>query len=674
MTEVRGKYEAMFAGTVGAVGARAFTRGRQALVVLLKAIGVSAGDRIGVCGYTCLSVPEAVIRCGAVCVFLDIDEELCIVPEEILKQGHGGLKAVILQHTFGNPGNLDRLLDACTKIDAVVIEDCAQSFGGKWNGKPLGSFGAGAIYSFQWGKPYSTGQGGMLTVNSEEMLRSVDHVIISDAIPDSIGSDLWLAVQRGANRLVTRTAFERTAKKVYIALQRLGLIKGSFDVTGNFPLFRGYIKLAGPMMSRAGIRQLENWPYRKRRKQKQAENIAAFFEQSEIRWPINNKADPVLLRYPFFSNNKDTILRESASRGLHIAGWFSSPVHPLSGMSLGKVGYRNGDCPNAEKVSRTILHLPVDGWERNDRMPEVLSLLTGPYPSSQKNANETGPSVFRDEFWIPRGSKRILSYIGPPLDSIPEESALHKFLKRRKAFGAMWNYDGDYAAEGPWYRCICDIKGYSESSIQSANVRHNLRRSLKRCVVKDVDSKWLADNGYQVYAKAAARFENHSIISEDEYRKQILAQFEYKNRKAVGVFVDNKFAAYATLIVCENTVFGDTAFFDPDHSNAYPMYALYFRIAQDFLAAGFTAFDRGSKPLLHETGIDQFLLRLGFRFSYCRLGLYYIPLFRIALIAANAVTTKFTWMKENRYVKVIGALSSARKIAESTMRKNNRET
>jgi hypothetical protein len=277
-----------------------------------------------------------------------------------------------------------------------------------------------------------------------------------------------------------------------------------------------------------------------------------------------------------------------------------------------------------------------------------------------------GENIFDDEYWIPRGSSLMLSYIGPPVERIPEDKRLKSFLRRKKALAAMWNYDGDYADDGPWYRCICDVQGYDESSIKSGNVRHNLRRSLNRCTVREVDFPWLAENGYAVYAKASARFENYIRITESEYRTEMQTHAGHGERKAVGVFVGETLIAFATLILVADIVFGDTAYFDPDYSNAYPMYALYYSVAREYLAAGYRAFDRGSKPLLHETGIDPFLLRLGFRFSYCRLGLYLVFPLRMALDIADTLNRILPGLRIMQASKALAALASARAIAEST--------
>jgi len=373
VNKLRIEYEEMFAHNVTAIGARAFTRGRQALVILLKALGVSNNDNVGICGYTCLSVPEAVIRCGARCVFLDIDKFLTIDPNNILNSANKNLKVVIVQHTFGNPGNLKEILEACRKIGAFIIEDCSQAFGGEWEGKPLGSFGDGAIYSFQWGKPYTTGQGGMLTVNSLSLLERVDKVITEIAKEDSIASDIGLAIQRFIYKSLFNTSLFRFAKRGYFLLQKMRLIKGSFDLKLEYSLYPGYVRKAGPLMSYAGIQQLKKWKINRSKKMLEFCKIVDQSSGYMKPWPIPEKAKPVLLRYPFFVKDKERILYAARKKGLDIAGWFETPVHPLSGDDLEKVGYHQGTCPYSEYVASTIIQIPINAKGDESALKFLLS-------------------------------------------------------------------------------------------------------------------------------------------------------------------------------------------------------------------------------------------------------------------------------------------------------------
>ncbi len=274
--------------------------------------------------------------------------------------------------------------------------------------------------------------------------------------------------------------------------------------------------------------------------------------------------------------------------------------------------------------------------------------------------------IFKDKYWIRRGNDKVISYIGSPLENNVEKKQIRKMLRQRKAWFAMWNYASDFDSKGNWYRCICDIKEYSDNSIRSSNVRHNLRRSLKRCLIKKIDISWLATNGYEVYLKASSNFKNFNTLSLENYKNEMLENLKYDNRIAYGAFLEEKLIAYITLIICEDSIFGDTAFFDPDYSNAYPMYGLYFTVARDALSAGYSAFDRGTKPLFHETEIDSFLLRLGFRLSYCKLGFYALPPFNIAIILFKIIFDIFPKLKYHKYAKSIYALVNAYEIANSS--------
>jgi dTDP-4-amino-4,6-dideoxygalactose transaminase len=371
-TNTRIEYEKAFCKLIGATGARAFGLGRQALVILLKALGVNAGDKIGVCGFTCLSVAEAVKVCGAIPVYLDVDEHLCINPQEILRQENGSLKVVILQHTFGIPGRLEQLLSACKKIRAKVVEDCAHSLGCTWKGVPLGSFGEGAIYSFQWGKPYTTGQGGMLTVNSKELLDEVDRQIGGLALRPSVKSELILECERRVYLILAGSQLESYIRYVYKKLRDMGFVKGSFKLDNEFCLYPGYVRFTGETTAKTGLKQVKNWPQLQQLRRENAEKIKESFSKAGLAlWPVPAEADVTMLRYPILTPHKSRILKDAYKQKLDIAGWYISPVHPLQGNDLAKVNYHNGNCQRAEDMISQLVHLPT-GLTLNKKGLEVM--------------------------------------------------------------------------------------------------------------------------------------------------------------------------------------------------------------------------------------------------------------------------------------------------------------
>lgn len=374
----RTEYENLFAEAVGVPAARAFALGRQALVILLRAIGVRKGDRVGVCGFTCLSVVEAVKDCGAVPVYLDIDETLCISPEAIGQCRPGSLRVVLLQHTLGIPGKLDELLSACAAIGAEVIEDCAHAMGCFWKGKRLGQFGLGAIYSFQWEKPYTTGQGGMLTINSASLLARVEEEIARWAVPQSWTDDWKLACQRRIHSFVNAVGLETRARNRWHWFGSGGVPEELQDLTDAFLLYPGCVQLAGQRMSAAGLARLKQWPQLQRLRRDNVAMIQDAFTRAGLPlWPIQPDADSTLLRYPLLSARKAEILYQARRKNLDIAGWYCSPVHPLPAETLTQVDYRAGDCPQSESVIARLVHIPTGAGLRRKTLDRIVGLLAG---------------------------------------------------------------------------------------------------------------------------------------------------------------------------------------------------------------------------------------------------------------------------------------------------------
>jgi perosamine synthetase len=374
------QYQDKFAIFADAKSAIATALGRHALALLLKALNVNEGDRVGVCAFTCLSVIEAVKVVGALPVYLDVDEHLCINPTEISKQSKNSLKAVILQHTFGNPGKLDNLIDACNQINSPIIEDCAHALGCSWRDKALGQFGVAAIYSFQWGKPYSTGQGGMLTINSKSLLARVDEEIARWAVSMSVTDDMTLEFQRRIYSTINKMGLESHLKYLYFKLRDKGIVKGSFSLSGEFKLYQGYAKLAGERMSAVGLKQLEQWPQLQKIRRENVALIKEAFSKAGLPlWPIPPEADITMLRYPLLSTHKTEILQVVRQKKCDIAGWYNSPVHPLGNENLAKVDYRMGDCPQSESFITRLLHIPTGLSLSREKLDSMIGILAHKY-------------------------------------------------------------------------------------------------------------------------------------------------------------------------------------------------------------------------------------------------------------------------------------------------------
>jgi len=167
------EFEEKFAGYCGAGYAQAVTSGTAALKVALMALGVGPGDEVITQGFTFVATWEAIFDVGAVPVFAEVDDTLNMDPADLEKKITDKTKAIIPVHMMGAPARIDEIVKIAGKKNISVIEDTAQAPGASLHGKKLGSFGACGTFSFDPVKTITTGEGGMVITNDEDLWRKM---------------------------------------------------------------------------------------------------------------------------------------------------------------------------------------------------------------------------------------------------------------------------------------------------------------------------------------------------------------------------------------------------------------------------------------------------------------------------------------------------------------------
>lgn len=165
------KFEQEFAQHVGAKHAVAMNSCTAALHVALLSAGIGPGDEVITTPMTFASTASTVIHCGATPVFADIDYRTgCIDPDEIEKKITPKTKAVVPVHYSGQVCDLDRIYKIADKYGLFVSEDAAHALESRYKGRLIGNKLKGtAAYSFYATKNLTTGEGGMLATDSDEI-------------------------------------------------------------------------------------------------------------------------------------------------------------------------------------------------------------------------------------------------------------------------------------------------------------------------------------------------------------------------------------------------------------------------------------------------------------------------------------------------------------------------
>ena len=163
------RLEKTFAEKTGTKYAVGFVNGTATLHTALEAAGVGVGDEVIVPPLTMSSTSLSVLQANAVPVFADVDEKTFLISApEIEKKITEKTKAIIVVSLYGLMPDMDAIMAIAQKHNLVVIEDDAQCFLGTYKGQKAGTIGHMSSFSFQASKHLTSGEGGMVTTNSDE--------------------------------------------------------------------------------------------------------------------------------------------------------------------------------------------------------------------------------------------------------------------------------------------------------------------------------------------------------------------------------------------------------------------------------------------------------------------------------------------------------------------------
>jgi perosamine synthetase len=164
------KFEDKFAARLGRKHGIAVTNGTAAIDAAVDALGIGPGDEVIMPTFTIISCITQIVRCGAIPVLVDSDSvtwnmDVTQIEAKITPR----TKAIMIVHIYGLPVNIDPVLDIAKRHNLKIIEDAAEMHGQSYSGKPCGSFGDISTFSFYPNKHLTTGEGGMIVTDNDEL-------------------------------------------------------------------------------------------------------------------------------------------------------------------------------------------------------------------------------------------------------------------------------------------------------------------------------------------------------------------------------------------------------------------------------------------------------------------------------------------------------------------------
>jgi len=293
--------------------------GTDALLLALRAVGISREDRVVTTSFSFFATSEAISILGAVPVFVDIDPDTYNIDtgklEELMKDTRHGagdrIKAVLPVHLYGQCADMEKITDIAEKYGLKVIEDCAQAIGATHNGKKAGSFGDAGCYSFFPSKNLGGfGDGGM--------------VISSDR-----------AVVEAVNKLRVHGSREQYIHEEIAYNSRLDSLQAA--------------------ILRVKLRRLDGWLEGRRRV---AETYNRALSGTGVKIPaVMDGNTHTYHQYTISLDDRDEFMEYMNARGIAVRVYYPVPLHLQP--CYRELGYKEGDFPVAEGSSRKVVSLPV---------------------------------------------------------------------------------------------------------------------------------------------------------------------------------------------------------------------------------------------------------------------------------------------------------------------------
>ncbi|WXG43496.1 MAG: DegT/DnrJ/EryC1/StrS family aminotransferase [Promethearchaeati archaeon SRVP18_Atabeyarchaeia-1] len=311
--------------------------GTAALHSSLLAAGVGYGDEVIVPPFTFVATANVALLAGARPVFADINSRTYTIDPQKLKRAiTKRTKAVIPVHLYGHPVDMDPIMEIAEEKGIAVVEDCAQSIGSQYRGKATGSIGQIGCFSFYASKNMTTGEGGAVATNDDELAERIwkirRHGEKEEYQCEMLGHNYRMPeIEAAIGRVQLRKLPSFLEAR---ATNAAALTKGLTEKTEA---------LDPPIV--------EEW----------AKHSWYLYTTR-----VTNDRSPV---------SRNDLMRKLAENGITAAAYYESPIH-LSPYYARTFKYRKGDFPESEKAADEVLSLPCHPAVTQDEISKIVDTLS----------------------------------------------------------------------------------------------------------------------------------------------------------------------------------------------------------------------------------------------------------------------------------------------------------
>jgi len=338
-----------------------FASGRSGFYTTLKALGIREGDEIILQAFTTVALPNTIKLFGAKPIFVDIEPGTYNMnPEKIKEKITPKTKIILIQHTFGNPADIERIMSIAEKHGLKTIEDCAHSLGAEYNGKKTGKFADTAFFSFGRDKVISSVSGGMVIAKDYALAEKIETLRNELEFPSkkSIIKNLLHPIIT-FKALHTYKLFSIGKIAMFIAFKFKILDKAySAREKKNEPEI-DFAKKMPNALAAIALHQMIILDKFNRHRIKTAGRYEKGIKSGSVGLPdTKEKCKNIFLWYTIAVKDKRGFIKKAQEKDMIFGDWFPQAIGPRE-VDLKKSGYEKGSCPIAEDLSAHCVNLPT---------------------------------------------------------------------------------------------------------------------------------------------------------------------------------------------------------------------------------------------------------------------------------------------------------------------------
>jgi len=348
---------------LGVKYALSFNSGRSSFFAILKSLELEKGSTILLQAFTCNAAPNPILWVGMEPIYVDCNKNNFNIDVEDLKSKiTPQTKVLIVQHTFGQPANMDEINSIVRQNNLILIEDCAHSLGAEWKGQKVGTFSKAAFFSFSRDKVISSVYGGMAITNDDELGQALRQAQGKMGLPNPF----WIFQQIFhpilLNYIILPIYNFLDIGKIFLVLsQWLHLLSKAVhwkEKGGERP---DYFPRALPnALSTMALNQFNKLDKFYNHRKNLFDYYREKLKNTQFVLPAeDSQSKSSYLRFTLKHPKAREIIYDAwHKQNILLGDWYTTPIAPFD-TKLDQMKYKNGSCPTAEKLSNETINLPT---------------------------------------------------------------------------------------------------------------------------------------------------------------------------------------------------------------------------------------------------------------------------------------------------------------------------